>query len=330
MIALFEKKEIAPFVKLLNDQKGGVALILVLWVMVILVAIVGEFSYSMRTEVNITRNFKEEEEAYQLAIAGVERAKIEILLSKDASYEYLNEDGKLIFENGYETLERKGSLAKASFSYIIRDEDRKLNINSASIEQIKSILRNSGLELDEVDVVGDSIIDWRDTNDLHMLNGAEEDYYQSLDVPYSAKDGPFNSIEELLLVRGVTPEIFYGSKVKEEEEDKEDKKEYKGLEQFFSTLDVNAKSININTALREVLEAVFDDQTADNIMIQRESGPLTAARSGGSIKSSFFTILSTGTTLDGSIKRTIKTTLRRQGSQLKIIHYHDNFFGHIK
>jgi hypothetical protein len=50
----------------LRDASGAVALILVMWVMVILIAIVGEFSYSMRTELNITRNFKEEEEAYQL------------------------------------------------------------------------------------------------------------------------------------------------------------------------------------------------------------------------------------------------------------------------
>jgi hypothetical protein len=49
----------------LRDASGAVALILVMWVMVILIAIVGEFSYSMRTELNITRNFKEEEEAYQ-------------------------------------------------------------------------------------------------------------------------------------------------------------------------------------------------------------------------------------------------------------------------
>ena len=66
----------------MQNEKGVVALLLVLWVMVILVAIAGEFSYSMRTEVNITRNFKEEEESYQLALAGIERAKIEILSAK--------------------------------------------------------------------------------------------------------------------------------------------------------------------------------------------------------------------------------------------------------
>ena len=53
-------------------------------------------------------------------------------------------------------------------------------------------------------------MDWRDKDNLHRLNGAEDDYYLSLPQPYKCKNGDFTSIEELLLVRGVTPEIFYG------------------------------------------------------------------------------------------------------------------------
>ena len=63
------------------------------------------------------------------------------------------------------------------------------------------------------DTVIDSILDWRDSNRDHRLNGAEEDYYRGLDPPYSCKDGPFDVVEELLLVRGVTPELFAGGEV---------------------------------------------------------------------------------------------------------------------
>ena len=65
----------------------------------------------------------------------------------------------------------------------------------------------------ERDTVIDSIIDWRDSNHDHLLNGAEEDYYRGLDPPYSCKDGPFDVVEELLLVRGVTPRLFAGGDV---------------------------------------------------------------------------------------------------------------------
>jgi len=65
-----------------------------------------------------------------------------------------------------------------------------------------------------------SILDWRDPDDLYRMNGAEPDYYQSLKEPYRCKNGNLDSIEELLLVRGVTPELFYGrngAKADEEE-----------------------------------------------------------------------------------------------------------------
>ena len=57
----------------------GFALIAVLWVLVLLTAIVAEFAYSMRTEVNITRNFKEASQAYYIAHSGLMRSVVETL-----------------------------------------------------------------------------------------------------------------------------------------------------------------------------------------------------------------------------------------------------------
>ena len=181
----------------LKEDAGGVALILVVWVMIILVAIVGEFSYSMRTEINITRNFKEEAQAYQLALAGIESAKFEILSAEKPADMYVNENGILLFNQDEEEPERKDELGNGTLKYDIVDEEGKLNINKASRDQLEYIFLDSGVDFTEVDEIVDSIIDWRDSNDLHMLNGAEEDYYRSLPEPYSCKDGPFDSVEEL-------------------------------------------------------------------------------------------------------------------------------------
>jgi len=304
-----------------GNNGGGVVLILVIWVMVILLAIVGEFSYSMRTELNMTRNFKEEEGAYQSALAGAELAKLEILSVKEPFYVFKNEEGILVIgKEDSEAPVREGKIGSSAFSYIITDENGKLNINAATQPQLKYIVKNTGVDITEVDTIVDSIMDWRDTNDLHMLNGAEEDYYQSLDNPYSCKDGPFDMIEELLLVKGVTPEIFFGSKENDGEE-----KQYKGLVNYLTTW--SSMKINDNTAPGEVLEAVLGTAHAENIMKQREAGPILSPIYGGSATSSVFSVVSTGTNLDGTIKRTIKTTFRRSGKKLEVIYWDDNFTG---
>jgi general secretion pathway protein K len=313
--------------KIIQAETGGVALVLVLWVLVVLIAIVGEFSYSMRTELKITRNFKEEEEAYQLALAGIEQAKAEILSIENNSEIYINANGVLIFgkkegeegEDEEQEPERKGDLGRGSFEYTISDEDGKLNINTASAEQLRYILLDSGVDVTEVDTIVDSILDWRDSNDLHRLNGAEEEYYQSLSEPYSCKDGPFDSIEELLLVKGMTPEIFYGYK------DEEGEEVYSGITQYLTVYGSNR--ININTAPRVVLEAVLGVDTANIILQQREDTPLKRPIGNSKILSSFFTIISTGTNSDGTIKRTVKAIIKRKEDGIETVFWNDNVIG---
>jgi len=58
----------------------------------------------------------------------------------------------------------------------------------------------------------DAIVDWIDEDDTEYgPNGAEQSYYDTLDPPYRCKNGPLNSVQELLMVRGITPEVFFGN-----------------------------------------------------------------------------------------------------------------------
>ena len=302
----------------IRDKSGAVVLILVVWIMVILIAIVSEFSYSMRTEINITQNFKEEEEAYQLALAGIEHAKAEIRSVKEMQEVVLNEEGVLIFDKDVIEPVRTKNLGRGSFEYIITDEDGKLDINIATHEQLKYIFIESGLDPAEAAGIADSIFDWRDTNDLHMLNGAEEDYYRDLDEPYSSKDRPFDSIKELLLVKGMTEEILNGSIDEEDEE-----KTYSGVA---GSLTVNgSKKINVNTAPRVVIEAVIGIEAVENIMLQREAGSVSQIPANGKLASEFFTIISKGTNADGSIKRSVKAVVHNRSDKMETLYWNDNF-----
>ena len=58
--------------------------------------------------------------------------------------------------------------------------------------------------------IADAIIDWRDEDDTPSEGGAEAGYYENLQYGYMARNGPFRTIRELLLVKDVTPELLYG------------------------------------------------------------------------------------------------------------------------
>ncbi len=93
----------------------------------------------------------------------------------------------------------------------IIDEGGKLNINSINDKEKKvfiDFLKSKGIKKKSAEIITDSVLDWKDKDDLHHMNGAETPYYSRLPEPYEAKNAPFDSAEELALVKGVTPEIY--------------------------------------------------------------------------------------------------------------------------
>lgn len=255
--------------KVPTKNEKGIALILVLWVLALLSVIVGEFCYAMRTEVNIARNFKAQTQAYYLALAGVNRAigeliKNEVMPIHEKFSIGRENDGKAEEEEvkNEEIQDRDRwrinvdlpsvQLGDGKFKVRLGNESGKININGASEILLKMMLDAFDLESQQKDVIVDSILDWRDENNLHRINGAEDDFYRSLPEPYECKDGYFDTVEELLLVRGMTPEIFYGGinrVVTAFKPPKDNVKIVAGFKQYR----INVNKININAAPMEVL-----------------------------------------------------------------------------
>lgn len=96
----------------------------------------------------------------------------------------------------------------------ITDESAKLNLNQATEEQMLILVRAAVAGDEQVDpqAIVDAILDWRDAdqNPRGESGDTEGEYYQSLARPYAVKNGPFDTVEELLLVKGVTGRILYG------------------------------------------------------------------------------------------------------------------------
>jgi len=189
--------------KLLNER--GVALIVVLWIFIFLLVIAFEFTASVREEGLAAHRYAEEAEGYYLALAGFQQGLYELLQQSSQS-----KPGAAPPVDLFDGEWHEGSFGESLYRVRFIDEGGKVNLNRADEDTLRRIFTNLGIEEPRRGILVDSILDWIDEDDLHRLNGAESDYYLSLSPPYTAKNGPFDTVEELLWVRGVTPELFYG------------------------------------------------------------------------------------------------------------------------
>ena len=153
------------------------------------------------------------------------------------------------------------------------------SLNAASDPVLRRLFSNSGVKDERLlSVIVDSIQDWRDPDTLHRLSGAEDGYYLSLPVPYKAKNGNFEAIDELLLVKGMTPEILYGNASRERRSALEAQLpwerdlqpgEYLGVARHLSIHSVGR--VNVNTASPEVLMALGLTAVETNIALDRRT-----------------------------------------------------------
>jgi type II secretory pathway component PulK len=102
-----------------------------------------------------------------------------------------------------------------SYRYGVIDESGKINLNAllqldSSGQKAHDLLM---LLPNMTEDIANAILDWLDPDDDPRVNGAENTYYQGLTPPYYCKNGPLDSLEELLLVKGVTPQLLYGDDV---------------------------------------------------------------------------------------------------------------------
>jgi len=243
------------------NAESGVALLMVLWVITLLMVMATSFSLLTRTEANSTVFFRDGVQKKFFAEAAMERAAMEIY------HRQIYKNQTVILEgNEVVSIDGKaynGGIGTGRYVFRLFNESGKINLNMMSTRSgtiLNNLLVNLGIAKETADIIVDSILDWIDTDDLHRLNGVESDYYQSLPNPYKAKNGRLDALEELLLIKGISPDILFGTK------------ERKGLIQFV-TIYSSTRSVNINAAPREVLMAMpgMTEDVVNRIIEQRES-----------------------------------------------------------
>jgi type II secretory pathway component PulK len=215
-----------------RDRRTGVVLLAVLIITFVLTLSAYLFSDAMRAESLATRSYTRAAQARALADSGIDYAAA-ILSNPDLFTNTLNSNpfnNAQVFQ-GITVQEDTDSSAHGHFSIVaalgpdyaasesqpywlgVTDESGKINLNAVmKLDSSGQTLYNMLMQLPNMtDDVANSIIDWLDPDDNPRENGAESDYYSSLSPPYQAKNGPLDSLEELLLVKGVTPELLFGN-----------------------------------------------------------------------------------------------------------------------
>jgi general secretion pathway protein K len=232
---------------LLNQR--GAALLIVLWIFIFLLVVAFDFSASVREEATAAQRYNDETQGYYLALAGFQRGVYEIL-QQSAGRGALEADKRVdIFDGSW----HEETLGDGVFRVRWLDEGGKINVNRADERTLRRVFTNLGVEEPGRTILVDSIMDWRDPDNLHRLNGAENEYYRSLTPPYTARNGPFDTVEDLLWVRGVTAELFYGYEGTYGQ--REENLRTIALREIF-TVDSPIDRVNLRTASAEVIHTI--------------------------------------------------------------------------
>ena len=242
-------------------KESGFALVITLIITALLVAVAVEFIHDVYVETSLSRSYADGQQASLMADSGV-NGGIKLLQTVLAGQEYSS-----LLDRWAMPLEIEDD--RGQLRVKITDESGKLNLNSIVFTNgeanepfyslVPRLCRNLKLPAE----LRDTAADWIDENDEPHPGGAETSYYQSLPIPYRAKNAAFDTFDELRMVNGF------------------DEKTLKILSTFVTAyIDVTGapfSRINVNTAPREllaVLDENMNDDLAGRIMEYRKTKPI--------------------------------------------------------
>lgn len=270
-------------------DRSGIALIIVMVIIVALGILAGGFAYTMKVETKLARNASFDVEFEWAARSGIEHAKYvlgEDMKGPNAAYDGYGEKwagGPGSTNDPLGELPMTGiEVGRAIMDVKIEDNDRKFNINVANDAILRQALILIGVDAAAGGTIVDSILDWRDPDDDTHPSGTETDTYETFLPPYMAKNGPMDDLTELLLVRGVTPAIYWGSgaaghvavlnRSLAQQSNFEEPVYIVGFKDLFTTL--SSRSLNLNTATATTLQLIpFIDQNMAQAIITARGGP---------------------------------------------------------
>jgi general secretion pathway protein K len=192
-------------------NRRGFALIAALWLLVALSVVGLEFSLAARQQRLAAANLLEDARGRAAAEAGLAHALARLTaLARDAESLRGAADPRLLADPWAAApglVPDTVALGKARYHLTLRDANGALNVNRAGEDELRNLMAALRVDYGRADEIAQSIMDWRDEDDFHRGRGAERDYYLRRGSPVLPRNGPLHDLDELLHVRGMTPEI---------------------------------------------------------------------------------------------------------------------------
>ena len=248
----------------IRGSRSGSALLAVLWLSAALSVIALTVASTVRGEVDRAATASDDTHAFFLAEGAIERA----ILYMQWSTAY---PPTVYYVRGMTPLHFRFPAGEASVEII--PESSKLNLNSAPPADLFRLLVALDVPPDRAELITSAIVDWRVTPRGNQPTPFDLFYLQQ-NPSFASPHASFQDIEELLLVRGMTPDLFYGTWDRDEQQKPPRLVRRIGLRDCVSVY--SNGSLDVNTTPVPVLVAVgLAPEAAAAILQQRSVQPFT-------------------------------------------------------
>ena len=234
----------------MNKQPRGAVLILVLWAVAFLTVLAVYLGVGVRQQLQFMARLEKRERLRLAAQSGVDKARAVVNCYFNEQNSFLSRKGKqALFHNpqlfqgiplGRATVDvfylfdGNGGMVE---NYGVMDEEGKLNVNTAETAELALLFQLVlGYSREAADDLARFVVDWRKPFSTQLEGFYSDQYYENLEFPYAPKRAAYERLDELKLVKGVTPEVY--SKLKN-----------------FLTI-YGSGQVNLNTASQPVLLAL--------------------------------------------------------------------------
>ena len=305
-----------------EQKQKGVALLAVLWLAVALSMMALATSYLVRTETEAVRNQIESQQGYYLARGGIEAAVYSMTrppVPQTPAGGEIRQEAEFVPGQRWLQYEFAGGQCIVE----VVPENAKLNVNQAEADQLAALFSTMGLPAVPSAELAAAIVDWRSprASDVGNLFDA---FYANLPQSYLARHAPLEQLEELLPVRGMTPDLFFGGV---EQTPQGPWRRRPPLPDLLTT-EKTTGGVNPNYASYEVLRALpgWDDALAAAVIAARATAPLESMEKlqaavpaisfSASLspltfaEGSVYTLTATGFLPDSPVRRSVRALVR--------------------